>query len=333
MTNFRLPFLPLVLITTAAISCAVKAEIGVGVSYVKQETEVVLDDSTEAVTFGVTALQLSYSVDDWLFGISTNFSDNNQEWPITSNRSHRVDMAQSSQELFAKYYLNDWSLNLSAGHSDSNFNQSLVRYLPNKNIPLLNVIAEETYDTNEQFYEVGLDYWKNLDHWVEELALVIGVFATHYQITSDSVTSSRIVQVSNSTRVEQFIEQQGIVLGVQNESVTAANEALWHFGLSADWSYPLELFSQEFLASAWQGLEYSDDSNGVLTTSRIVHGQRRWQRQFALDDIELQQSAKTYYSYGFDLDWYLNSQLSIAVSTTKLEDSPMLWQLSAFYLF
>lgn len=314
-----------------AASSQADATFGVRVS--NQSTPVVIEHNNFQLNTEQIQFQFSYHFDQISIGLAYDTGETDKSWQLNDNKDAFAYNNQTNSEFYVSYYLNDWFFSAAVGQSDIDFNQYTKRFMPSRNHPFVDKVNSEAYQSKDKYYELSTGYWFDLDKVMTDLSLSFDVFATYFESEGLQTQKSEISQLIESERLTQYLNNQDIALGTQNAAGFRIEDNQWQYGYLLEFNYPVEVVNQLLAFSLWQGTQYAKESNGILTTSRLLNGQRLRTKTFPLDETGQQQPATDIASVGADIEWYVNDQLSFGIHLNKVESFDWQWQLSSFYSF
>lgn len=289
------------------------SDIGVTWSLAELNQPVQIGPSTENLSALRHSAQLSYSSQDWLFGVALSKADTDDNRTV-NNIDTDSDLTFNSYEFYTNYYYNNWTFSVALGQSDIDYKVQKVRHFGVQRQNFVDRRDIQEYDNEDNFYEFSTRYYLDLAETVTDLSIDFEVAATRFNTKGRQRNESRNTQVSNDPRADRYIAENDIRLGVIDAGGFDIDEAVWIYSLAANLDYSFNFVSQDWLASLWYEKEFSNQSDGSFTVSRLRDNHRVIRREFPLSEAGEQSSLEDLNSYGVDLNLALSDRLSAHLS-------------------
>ena len=244
------------------------ADVGVSWSISELNQPVQIGPSQDNISAQTHSVQLSYSGQDWLFGVALSKADTDDKW-TSQNIDTDSDLSFDSHEVYANYYTGNWVFSAAIGQSDIAYRVLKVRHFGAQRQNFVDRSDQQEYDNEDKFYELSTRYYLDLSEAVDDLSIDFEVTATRFNTLGQQKNESRQTQVINSPQADRFIRENNIKLGLQNAGGFEIDEAVWIYSLAANIDYSFTMMSKDWLASVWYEREMSNQSDGSFTVSRL----------------------------------------------------------------
>lgn len=289
------------------------ADVGVSWSISELNQPVQIGPSNVNISAITQSGQINYSTQDWLFGIALSKADTDDKWTV-QNIDTSSDLTFDSHEIYANYYLDNWTLSAAVGQSDIAYRVINVRHFGAQRQNFVDRQDRQEYDNKDKFYELSARYYLDLSESVTDLSVDFEATATRFNTQGQQKNESANVKIDNSPQADRFIKENQIKLGVQNAGGFEIDEAVWIYSLAINLDYSFNLMNKDWLASIWYEKELSNQSNGSFTVSRLRGNNRVIRREFPLSEAGEQSSLEDLNSYGIDLNLAITDSLSSHIS-------------------
>lgn len=307
-------------------------DFGVGISISELNTPVEppkpeLDLSTQSGT-----LQLSFNEEDWLLSVSISKA-NNEKNDVQNNRVESAKFEQTSKEIYASYFYENWTISGAIGTSTLDHDVTNVVSVSNNRIALVQreVTQQEMYGND--FVEVSLGYWFDLDSMVSNLSLSMDTGFTKYDSSISQISDTYLTQLIDSELLTTYLEENGLSLGLQQQNNISLNPQDEIISLSGTLNYAFNYFNLEWYVSAWVTEEWSDAQSGIISLSRNRNGRVVSRTLSSIAEWTDESTTTRYTSYGASAELSVTENLSVSMSLFQDDDTSAQWQLGAFYYF
>lgn len=255
------------------------------------------------------SFQFNYSHRDWLFGtaISTASNQDSNNQPRFNSQSK---LNYDSYELYANYYLNNWLISAAIGQSEIKHSISAVKHLGQNKNNYVDRQDQQEYSNKDKFYEFSARYFVDLSSVNPDLSIDFELTATRFHSSGLQKNQSSHQQLIQSAQANRFIRDNNLPLGVFRAGTDSLDQSIWLYSLATNFDYSFALLSKDWLASIWYETEFTGDSNGSLTISRLRNNHRIIRRELPLSDSTSETENEHLNSYGIDLSIALSDRLS-----------------------
>lgn len=308
------------------------ADIGVSWSVSELNQPVQVGPSEDNISALNNNVQLNYSTQDWLFGVALSKADTDDKWTEQSVDTDS-DLNFESYEFYTNYYTGNWTFAAAVGQSDIAYRIIKVRHFGSGRENFVDRRDLQEYDNEDRFFEFSTRYYLDLSGTITDLSVDFEASATRFNTQGQQRSESRNIQVSNDPRVDRFIADNGVQLGVQSAGGFVIDEAVWIYSAAINFDYAFNIMNKDWLASVWYEAEFSNQSDGSFTVSRLRDNHRVIRREFPLSEAGEQSSLDNLNSYGIDLNLALSDSFSAHLSwlDSDLGQSQMQFGLSYWF--
>ena len=268
------------------------------------------DDEISAIN---NSFQLNYSEENWLIGLAASRATSDDAWTEQRTDSS-TDLSYDSYEVYANYYRNNWTFSAAVGQSDIAYRVIRLRHMGANRANYVDRRDLQEYDNKDNFYEFSTQYYVDLSEAVTDLSVNFELGATYYNTQGDQRGETSNIQVDQSLQAQRYIRDNNINLGPVNAGRFEIDESVWIYSLAANFDYSFVLMKKDWLASFWYEKEFSSQSDGSFTVSRLRNNNRVIRQEFPLSDAGEQSTIDNLSSYGFDLNLALSDSLSTHIS-------------------
>lgn len=308
------------------------SDVGVSWSISELNQPVQIGPSTDEISAISQSAQLNYSTQDWLFGVALSKADTDDRW-TSQNIDTNSDLSFDSYEFYTNYYTGDWTFSAAIGQSNIAYKVVKIRHLGPQKQNFVDRRDQQEYDNKDKFYELSARYYLDLSKAVSDLSIDFEAIATRFNTQGQQKNESRNIRVSNDPRVDRYLAEKKIKLGLDKAGGFEIDEAVWIYSLAANLDYSFNFMNKDWLASLWYEKELSNQSEGSYTISRLRGNHRVIRREFPLSEAGEQSSVEDLNSYGVDLNLALSSRLSAHLSwlDSNLGQSQLQFGLSYWF--
>ena len=298
------------------------------IQFKNQTTE--LDTFTNSAQFFVSSL-------DWSLSAMFQSATEDDDWS-TANTSSTANYKQSGFEISASYYIQDWSLSLAYGQSDSELKQ--VEYLARPNLAM-DIISEQSsnrFSSEDRFWQLSASRWFELSQWNENLAATLEASVGYFDNSANVGRSLTINQNQYGQQAEQFIERfeqrhgQSIPFGEALLPTFDSDSSQWQLGLGVSLDYLQSWWNKDWIISTWLSTDWLIDDDNSLTAIRNGRGPNAIRQTISLDD-SLESGQQQVTSAGLDLSVNITSSFSISAGLSDSDIASRQYQFSLFYNF
>lgn len=317
---------------------SISSNLGISYNYSLVELPVEIEQKQTELTSALSNIQANIVEQNWMMGISISQAKQDKSWQLDNNSLMLVEFEQSSFDLFLSYNADEWTYGISIGQSQYDYQQKQSRLFPNENKPFIDLQQLDGFQSDDNYYEVNLGYWFNLNEYHKQLSLSFDGAVSYYQSTvhQSSVSQDLINELLTNPEnaiVTRYIESNNINLGIKSANEYQVKDHQWLLGLTTSLSQDLNWFNQNLQLSLWHNFEFSTDSEGVLISTRINRRRPFNVREFPLDQLGQQQKSQTISSYGIDVSWEVSDEISLSSSAYKSEQTDWQWLIGISYWF
>lgn len=311
---------------------AQSADVGVSWSVSELSQPVQLGPADDEISAINNSVQVNYSEQDWLVGFAISRATSSDDWTEQRVDSNN-DLSFDSYELYTNYYHNNWTFSLAFGQSDIAYSIIRVRHMGANRSNFVDRRDLQEYDNKDKFYELSSQYYLDLSEAITDLSVNFEFGATNYQTRGDQRNESSNIQVDQSPNAQRYIRDNNIRLGLLSAGRHEIDESVWIYSLATNFDYSFTLLNKDWLASFWYEKEFSSQSDGSFTVSRLRNNNRVIRQEFPLSEAGEQSSLDDLNSYGIDVNLALSDSLSTHLSWLDSDIGQAQWQFGLSYWF
>ena len=312
-------------------------DIGLGYSLSNMSNPVSTDfDDIDLSTQG-HSLQLSYNMEDWLFGasysVANNSVTNNGDSASENNSQITASFDQIGYEFYSSYFVDNWTLSIAIGNNELDYETNITRAFPNPQNPVLNEVHLTSQNYTNQFLDVSVGYWLDLSKLTDDLSLSVDIGVTQYESEIYQSNAVIINQLRDSSILDDFLNDRGVDIGTQEETEITTTPSESIITISASLDHIFLVSDKAVFSSVWVSQEWSDEESSVINFSRSQDGRINNQTFDGDNVFESSDATVTYLSFGVNSELLLTDNFSVSAGYSKTQDYDGQWQLGMFYQF